>query len=432
MKLKDFFFVSGLSMRVAGLLIYAVIFIVIGWVGFRLAFNMAVPYTHARLAHEVVGEYNYLKSLLDKPDTKIKTTTDGWVNFQPSEWPFQVLSLFTYGTRNLAQAGLIPKDEASRYMQIAIERAMKPEYYNFIVPHFGDPFKDEAIRDNAFYLGHFTNMLALYREVSGDARFDGLFRKFSRAFYENYKANPFNCLASYPGMTWTSEQAVPLRALKYHDDFFGTHYMEVVHRWEEIMETRYTERRGVLITGLDTINGKIWQGPRSIPNTWTILFLHEVLPQYCEKLYRNTKNAFVITRLGFPVFTEWLEGSQISDGDSGPIVFGASPAGTCFGMGTAGIYGDSEVFWGINILGDSIGLPVSIHGQRHYLLGGDIGTACAYFSRSMAFAGQKEFKPFPAKRIIPLFLIVAGLFVIAALRIGCVVRQIYDAKRKAR
>ncbi|MFH1875620.1 MAG: hypothetical protein ABH865_01855 [Candidatus Omnitrophota bacterium] len=414
--------------------IYLVLLFVIGGIWLRLSYNMVSPYNKERLRYEVIGEYNYFKSLLDKPDTKTKTVTDGWNNFQPSEWPFQVLSLFTYGTRNLAQAGIIPKNEASRYMKIAIERAMKPEYYNFIVPHFGDPFKDAKIKDNAFYLGHFVNMLALYREVSGDSAFDELFHKFAHAFYINFKANPYSCLASYPGMTWTSEQAVPLRALKYHDDIFGTNYMEEVNRWKETMEARYTDpKANVLITGVESDTGKVWSGPRVIPNAWTILFLHQVLPGYCQELYKNTKQAFLIKRLGLPVFTEWLYSPQISDGDTGPIIWGASPAGTCFVMGSAGIYADSEVFWSVNIIADTIGLPVTIQGKRKYLLGSRIGTACFYFCRSMAFVSTKDLKPFPVRRLTTLYLIVSALLLIIMLRIRTFIKYFFDKRpNKAR
>jgi hypothetical protein len=418
--------IGAILKRVASsimLAIYLLLFLIFGWVWLKLNYNMVFPYTKQRLKQEIICEYNYLKSLLDRPDPKIKTATDGWSNFQSSEWPLQVLSLFSYGTRNLALAGIIPKEEAALYIKKAVERAMKPEYYNFIVPHFGDPFKDKEIKDNAFYLGHFTNMLALYREVSQDSQFDELFHKFAEAFYQNYKNSPSSCLASYPGMTWTSEQAVPLRALKYHDDIFGTNYRGVVKRWKEIMQSRYTDTQtSVLVTGVDTRTGYVWQGPRAIPNTWTILFLFQVLPDYCKELYQNTRQAFLVNKLGLPAFSEWFYGAQISDGDTGLIIWGISPAGTCFGMGSAGIYADSEVFWGINILGDTFGLPVTLHDQRRYLLGANIGTACAYFCRSMAFTSQKNFRPFPKEKLHTLYLITSGLLLFVAFRIRGIVR----------
>jgi hypothetical protein len=419
---------------VAIALIVDIVFVVIfGWIWLKLNYNIVFPYNKSRLQKELIQEYNVLKSLLDKPDPKTKTITDGWRDFQSSEWPFQVLSLFCYGTRNLVKAGILPRQEAAQYMKKALERAMQPEYYNFIVGHFGDPFHSEEIKDNAFYPGHFTNMLALYREVSGDASFDDWFHKFAQAFYENFKLSPTGCLDSYSGMGWTSEQVVPLRALKYHDEIFRTNYMKVVNRWKDIMSERFTHpKANVLVTGVDKVTGHIWQGPRAIPNTWTILFLHEVLPDYCKRLYKNTKNAFLVRRLGFTLFKEWLEGPQVSDGDTGPIIWGVSAVSTCFGMGNAGVYGDGEVFWGINILADTFGLPFTYGAKRRYLLGGNIGTACAYLCRSMAVVSLKEFAPFPLQKIIPIYLIVSVLLLIFGLRIKSNLKSLCQHKKRRR
>ena len=425
-RLKCFLTVIALIVDI----IFAVIF---GWIWLRLNYNIIFPYNKSRLQKELVCEYNALKSLLDKPDPKTKTVTDGWHNFQPSEWPFQVLSLFCYGTRNLVMAGIIPRQEAALYMKKALDRAMQPEYYHFIVAHFGDPFHSDSIKDNAFYLGHLVNMLALYREVSGDAAFDKWFHKFAQAFYENYNLSPTSCLDSYYGYGWTSEQAVPLRALKYHDQIFGTNYMQAVVRWKDIMLQRFTHpKEKVLVTGVDKLTGRIWQGPRAIPNTWTILFLHEVLPDYCRKLYKNTKNAFLIRRLGFPVFKEWLEGEQVSDGDTGPIVWGVSSVSTCFGMGNAGIYGDGELFWGINVIADTLGLPFTIGGKRRYLLGGNIGTVCAYLCRSMGFMSAQDFVPFSRKKIIPIYLIVSVLLLLFGMMIKSRLISLYKCRKRGR
>ena len=159
------------------------------------------PGIRPRIEKQLIQEYNYLKTLLDASSTKQKTITPGYSDFISSEWPVMTLSLFCYGARNLALARPEYKEEAAHYMKIAIERVITPEYYHFIIDHFGDPFISEDIKDNAFYLGHVVMMLACYREATNDDSLDGFFHTFAEWFFTNYQQYPTYCLESYKYLT---------------------------------------------------------------------------------------------------------------------------------------------------------------------------------------------------------------------------------------
>lgn len=353
---------------------------------------------------EIIKEYNYLKTLLDNPGTKKKTTTDGLANFESSEWPVMTLSLFCYGSRNLAFSHPELKPEIVLYMRKAIERVMTPEYYHFIISHYGNPF-EEDIRDNAFYLGHVLMMLASYREVAEDDYFDPYFQKFAKSFYENYRNTENKCLESYRGLTWTSEQAVPLRALSIHDKIFKSGYSQEVDEWKKVMGERYIQD-GILITALDKESGAIVEGPRAIPNTWTILFLHDILPEFCEELYINSKRHFLIKRFGFSMFKEYPGKDQFQTGDTGPIIFGAAAPPTAFAMGCAALYEDGHYFVQSSLLVDCFGIPVSFQGKKHFLIGGSIGTSAIFMLRSMMLISPVTLKGISlTQSFMPLSLI---------------------------
>jgi len=368
---------------------------------------------------EIFMEYNYLKMRLDEPDKKTKTSTDGFKDFTSSEWPLMTLSLFCYGTRNLALYDPSIKKEAEYYIAKAIRRVIKPEYYNFITPYYGNPFSTDEINDNAFYLGHVLVMLSSYREISDDSSFDDLFHKFSLAFYHNFKESPTCSLDSYPGQCWASEQALPLRALKIHDNIFGTNYSAMLVRWKNTMTERFIESQShLLVTLYDKQSGYIMEGPRTITNTWTILFLHDMLPEFCERLYLETKKIFLIKRLGFPVFKEYMGEKQVSTDDTGPIIWSISASSTCFAMGCAAIYGDDEVFYALNKLADCFGMAFEYGDKRKYLLGGDIGTAAAFFCRSMILVRDQKDDSEPVKLqndywfVLPaVLLLLTGLMI---------------------
>lgn len=381
-----------------------------------------IHFDQNRINRELISEFNYLKSLTDEPDKKEITTTDGYSDFTSSEWPLMTLSLSCYGARNLAMKNPSLKKDVSEYLQKAVKRMMKPEYYYFIADHYGDPFKSDRISDNAFYLGHFVLTLALYREVSGDDKYDDLFHKFCSVFYENFTLSPTLSLESYPGQCWSSEQAVPFRALKIHDDIFRTSYSEVIHRWKKMMKEKLTDpRSGLLISLYDKETGSVHQGPRTIPNTWTIIFLHDILPEFCRNLYINTKRELLIKRMGLPVFKEYPGKVQRSTPDTGPIIWSVSTPSTCFAMGCAGIYGDSEIFSSTSMLANAFGLAVNWGNRRKYLAGGQIGTAAVFLCRSMALSGNMTEGAVPLKNALFLSFCILILLSLSIWRIWRIV-----------
>lgn len=413
-KLKKIFKIFSFT---AGVLIYGGLTLFLIFIFVNVISNTVHQKQFADIKDELFKEYNYLKATLDRPDKKTKTSTDGFEDFASSEWPLMTLSLFCYGTRNLALYDPSIKKEAAAYMAEAIRRAIKPEYYHFITPYYGNPFSTDEIEDNAFYLGHILVMLSSYREISDDTSFDDLFHKFGLVFYENFKKSPTCSVNSYPGQCWSSEQTVPLRALKIHDKTFGTNYGSMLVRWKNIMTDRFVDPGlNLLVTLYDKQSGVILQGPRTITNTWTILFLHDLLPEFCEKLYVETKKTFLIRRLGLPVFKEFPGERQVSTGDTGPIIWSVSAPSTCFAMGCAGIYGDDEVFYLLNKLADCFGMAVEFGNKRKYLLGGKVGTAAAYFCRSMILTrGQNEAsKPVKLQNNY-LFILAITLLLLAGL-----------------
>ncbi|MFC1704284.1 hypothetical protein ACFL1E_05860 [Candidatus Omnitrophota bacterium] len=392
-------------------------------IGMNLPINL-VERNSGGIPRDVIQEYNYIKSMLDKSDSKKKTFTDGLSNFMGSEWPIMTYSLASYGMRNLAITYPDLKEEASGYIQKAIERTKRPEYYNFIVEHYGNPFHSDEIKDNAFYLGHFTLMLALYREVSGDDQYDELFHKFAYGFYVNFKESPTVCLTSYPGLTWTSEQVVPFRALKVHDDVFGTNYSEVIHKWKRIMEQRFIPAEtGLLVTTIDKDSGFIYQGERAIPNEWTILFLHDILPDFTKKLYLNMKRELMVYRFGFPMFKEWVGDKQHATGDTGPIVFDVSPVSTAFGIASAAVMGDHAVYQPTRYLSDAIAVGVTFGNKRKYLLGGQIGTAAMFFVKTMELLSRNQTRIVPLQSIISIFAYIMAIVLINLLWLSWIIKK---------
>ena len=272
-------------------------------------------------------------------------------------------------------------------------------------------------------------MLGLYREVSGDDSYDEMFHRFCAAFHENYMKSPTASLDSYPGLCWSSEQAPPLRALKVHDDIFGTDYGEAIRRWQAVMEEKFVDPgSGLLVTMYDRDSGRVFEGPRTITNTWTILFLHDVLPEFCRGLYGNVKKEFMVRRLGFPVFKEYLGEEQEMTGDTGPIIWGAALPSTCFAMGCAGVYGDMEVFLPASALADAFGGALTLPGTRRYLVVGEIGTAAAFFCRSMLLLADEQHGFAPVKNIVFMCLFLAAASGLVVWRI----RRLAGLLRKAR
>lgn len=384
-------------------------------IGFHINSGFLNPVSGSRIPADIRQEYNYIKAILDSPDPVPQMEKQGSTIFMTQEFAIMIPSLAAFGMRNLALKDPSLRLEAASYISKAIEQLKNPKCYRFLVNQFGDPFKDENIRDNAFYLGHLTLALAYYREVSGDSRYDELFHRFAKAFYQNYKNSPTLCLNSYTDYAWTSEQAVPLAALKIHDDIFGTNYKEVIYAWEKKMRAAFIDKEsGLLVKELDVKTGFHDNEVCMIPNAWTILFLHNVLPEFTRKLYVNMRRELLIKRLGFPLFKEFFRGRQRMTCDTGPIVWGVSPSGTVFGMGCAAIMNDGAVYQPIRYLSNLIGLSVNWGSQRKYLCGGRMGTVALFWVKTESLFTDVNKYPLPIKNILvidsALFLLFLWVF----------------------
>ena len=114
---------------------------------------------------------------------------------------------------------------------------------------------------------------------------------------------------------------------------------------------------------------------------------------------------------------------QYATGDTGPILFGAATTSTAFAMGCAGVYGDSKVFMPICLLADCFGASVRYSGKKHFLIGGDIGTAGLFLCHSMMLVGP------PAKEKLTPFQFFF-LYLIVFIPLAVLIYRVYSLWRK--
>src|SRR5262249_34590598 len=161
-----------------------------------------------------------------------------------------------------------------------------------------------------------------------------------------------------------------------------THYHELISRWERSASEKLVDR--TTGTFVFTISEGAAQRSRSRSSgvAFALVYLFHADPQFFRQHYNQLKRVFGIwffpTVGPFPgagALKENPDGSPKGDVDSGPIIFGISPAGTGFGVGCARAAQDGAFLSKLLVTAEMIGCTIDWNGRRHYLLAPLVGEA---------------------------------------------------------
>ena len=290
------------------------------------------------------------------------------------EWALYSCSMLSASLVNLAQ--IYPETKADAVVQIdtLIKMVMSRELRAYDRERwYEDPLMTlDGNNSHVSYLSHLAWMIAGYKHVGGDGRYDELYHSLCETMNRRLLFSPGMNLETYPGESvYIPDMLVAIVALQLYSKQNNGKYADTVDMWLENMQKKHLEDGTGLIASMvayssNEPNCLIVKGSYTALSCYYLTFIDE---DFARDQYDKFKALFLKKR---PItgFKEYDYKSPIFafDIDAGFILMGLSPTGTAFGLGPVTYFGDTDIRKKILKTAEIAGSTVSFGHKSHYLL----------------------------------------------------------------
>ncbi len=313
---------------------------------------------------------------------KVITTPQGLIDSMPTivgdqfqgEWAIYTTSMLSAALVNTAIIFPETREEAVVKIDSLIKIVMSPELRRYDSLRWGEDPLDSLDGDDSHvsYRSHLAWMIAGYKQIGGDKRYDELYHSLCDTMNRRLLASKGLNLQTYPGeYVYIPDMLVAIVALKLYSRQHCGEYDATVQKWlDNIKENHLSYVTGLIASIVMYDN----DGPscEALKGSYTALscyYLTFVDEEFARDQYDKFKSFFLKKR---PIigFKEYPHKSQIFafDIDAGPIIFGLSPSGTAFGIGPATYFGDNALRKKLLRTAELAGTTITSRGRSHYLL----------------------------------------------------------------
>lgn len=315
-----------------------------------------------------------LDKVITEPQKLIDMFPPGIGEQFQGEWALYTCSMLSASLVNIAKFYPETKEQSITAIDSLIQMVMSPELRRYDLLRWGeDPLESlDGENSHVSYLSLLAWMIAGYKKLGGGNKYDELQRSLCGAMNRRLLDSPHLNLETYPDEPiYVPDVLVAIVALKLYSRQNNGIYDKTVDEWLANMKENHTSETSGLIASIimqDDEGGlhNIYKGSYSALSCYYLTFIDE---DYAKGQYRILKKQFYKK---FPLtgFKEYIRKSPIIsfDMDAGPIVFGLSPTGTAFGIGSATYFNDTIVRKKILRTAERAGSTVTIKGKSHYLL----------------------------------------------------------------
>ncbi|MBX7098081.1 MAG: hypothetical protein K1X89_10235 [Myxococcaceae bacterium] len=290
------------------------------------------------------------------------------------EWRLVTVSATALAATNLVFRHALPRDQALRLVEQLADRALSPEARAFDTRAHGHDALETLAGEagHAGYLGHLGLVLGAECALGG-TRHRATLERVGEALARRHQAAESGLIETYPGLTWIPDNAASLAAVALAERCAGADApvaRAVLARWPKDRAT-----------GLFLFRPE--GGVRASGAAWNGLYLPLVEPRVASEQDALARQAFEVELpLGATAWREYPRGVDgEGDVDSGPLVFGLSPAGTGFAMAGAAARGDRATLERLLRTAEAAGITVPF-GGRNYLLAPLVGDATVLAART--------------------------------------------------
>ena len=321
---------------------------------------------------EIVRRANYL---ISKVATSPKQLMDAMPRQIPSqfqgEWAIYSCSMTCKALANIA--ALYPQTNYKEQISKIINIAMANEIRGYDAERWDeDPFigLDGNVSHLSYY-SHLAWMIGEYKLVYNDHQFDTLYHSLCRAMYRRISDSPILNIPTYPfEQIYIPDMLVAIVALNIYSKIYHGKYQDLVQKWINTAKREWMVQETSLLASLMSTGGTISPMIKGSYSALNCYYLSLIDTDFAKQQFQILKKYFKQTLPFIAGIKEYhtkkcLFGLDI---DAGPIVFGLSPSGTGFAIGTATMCNDSKFRKQLLRTAEIVGSTVSYNGKSHYLL----------------------------------------------------------------
>ena len=321
---------------------------------------------------EIVRRANYL---ISKVATSPKQLMDAMPRQIPSqfqgEWAIYSCSMTCKALANIA--ALYPQNVYKEQIVKIISIAMSVEIRGYDAERWDeDPFK--GLNGNVSHLSYYSHlawMIGEYKLVYNDHQFDTLYHSLCRAMYRRISDSPILNIPTYPfEQIYIPDMLVAIVALNIYSKIYHGKYQDLVQKWINTAKREWMDQETGLLASLMSTGGTISPMIKGSYSALNCYYLSLIDTDFAKQQFQILKKYYKQTLPFIAGIKEYhtkkcLFGLDI---DAGPIVFGLSPSGTGFAIGTATMCNDSKFRKQLLRTAEIAGCTVSYNGKSHYLL----------------------------------------------------------------
>ena len=321
---------------------------------------------------EIVRRANYL---ISKVATSPKQLMDAMPRQIPSqfqgEWAIYSCSMTCKALANIA--ALYPQTNYKEQISKIINIAMANEIRGYDAERWDeDPFigLDGNVSHLSYY-SHLAWMIGEYKLLYNDNQFDTLYHSLCRAMYRRISDSPILNIPTYPfEQIYIPDMLVAIVALNIYSKIYHGKYQDLVQKWINTAKREWMDQETGSLASLMSIGGTISPMIKGSYSALNCYYLSLIDTDFAKQQFQILKKYFKQTLPFIAGIKEYhtkkcLFGLDI---DAGPIVFGLSPSGTGFAIGTATMCNDSKFRKQLLRTAEIAGSTVSYNGKSHYLL----------------------------------------------------------------
>lgn len=261
-------------------------------------------------------------------------------------------------------------EEHSKIIDSLIRKALLRENRAFDTELWNEDALEtlDSGRGHLGYLGHLNLIIGAFRRVSPDPKWDELSTTISKSLMERLDSDcPVD--ETYPYEIYVPDVVAAVASLKWAALPTETFINKWVQRAKEKLISPET---GLLAFAVEGKECRQLDSPRGTGVGWNSFFLPAISQALARDQYTRTLNSDFFSRIaGIYGLREWMPGQQkgIGDIDSGPVVFGISPAGTLFFLSAALRYSNAPLATDFLRLAELIGFTMTWESKSHFLTG---------------------------------------------------------------
>ena len=321
---------------------------------------------------EIVRRANYL---ISKVATSPKQLMDAMPRQIPSqfqgEWAIYSCSMTCKALANIA--ALYPQTNYKEQISKIINIAMANEIRGYDAERWDeDPLKGlDGNVSHLSYYSHLAWMIGEYKLLYNDNQFDTLYHSLCKAMYRRISNSPILNIPTYPfEQIYIPDMLVAIVALNIYSKIYNGRYQDLVQKWINTAKREWMDQETGLLVSLMSPGGTISPMIKGSYSALNCYYLSLIDTDFAKQQFQILKKYFKQTLPFIAGVKEYhtkkcLFGLDI---DAGPIVFGLSPSGTGFAIGTATMCNDSKFRKQLLRTAEIAGCTVSYNGKSHYLL----------------------------------------------------------------